>query len=138
MSMNDSIKSAVRDNVPAVTIEDSLREAIRKMTEAESTALVVKTGDELIGIITEMDLMRGVEENADLDATTAASVMTACDMITKAGAKSPCVQLDEDESAAAALAVMNEAGVHHLLVSGADGRAVGIVSARDLLRLYIS
>lgn len=138
MAINDSIRNAIKKKLPAVTIEDSIHHAIKVMTDANVTALVVITDGVLVGIITEMDLMHGVTENSNLNAAKVASVMTACELITAKGSKSPCVQLDEDESALNALRIMNEAGVHHLLVSGANGEAVGMVSAKDILKLVVS
>lgn len=138
MSLTDSIKKAIKRKLPAVSISDSLRTAITAMTNVNASAIVVKTGEEVIGIVTELDLTGGVTAHKDLDSTTVAEVMTACDLITCKGSRSPCVQLDEDETIATALSIMSEAGVHHLLISGNDGNAAGLVSAQDLLKLVVS
>lgn len=137
MSMNDTIRNAMRDDTPSVNLEDSLRTTIQKMSGANATALLVKSGDELVGIVTEMDVMHQVANDADLDEIKVSQLMTACELITSKPAKTPCVQLDEDESIKNALAIMYEAGIRNLLISGADGQAKGIVSARDLLKLAI-
>lgn len=137
MSLSDSIKNAIKTKLPSVTIDNSLQEAIEILSTANVSALVVFTGEDLVGIVTEMDMMHGVVENGDLHETKVASIMTACELITDKGTITPCIQLDLDEEVGSALNIMNEAGVHHLLVSGSDGKAAGMVSASDLLRIVI-
>ncbi len=136
MGLNDTISVAVQKSVPKVGYEDSLRAAIEEMDRSSVSALAVESGGELVGIITEMDLMNSLVQNDDLDASKVNQCMTACDLISSAPSKiSPCIQLDEDESVMNALKVMNEAGVRNLLVSGGDDKAIGLVSARDLLKI---
>ncbi|MEJ2031641.1 MAG: CBS domain-containing protein [Deltaproteobacteria bacterium] len=136
--MNEAISSAVQKGGPTVSLDDSLRTAIGKMAEAKATGLVVKSGGQVVGIITTLDLMRSVVNKEDLDETKVSQFMTACELIGAKATKSPCVQVDENESVAMALEVMDQAGVHNLLVSGGSGDAIGMVSAQELLKLAIS
>lgn len=139
MSLNDSISAAINSEIPTVTIEDSLRSAVSRMIAAKSYALMVTTEDECIGIVTAMDLMRSVSKGEDLDETRVAHFMTACELITPEGtSKTPCIQLDESETVGNAIGVMETAGVHNILVTGYEGKPVGIVSSSDLLELAIS
>ena len=138
MGLNDEISLAVNWDAPSVGIEDSLRIVIQKMIDANVSALAVKTGDHVVGVITDMDVMLGVDEGNDLDETKASSFLTACELIDDKGVKSPCVQLDAAESVGNALGVMAVAGVHNLLVSGENKKGAGMVSVHDLLRLVIS
>lgn len=135
MGLQDTISSAIQKNTPTVTIEDSLRTAIQRLGEAKASALAVRSGAELVGIVTEMDLMYSLSNGKDLDATQVAACMTACELISSKGARNPCVQLDESENVVTALNIMYEAGVHNLLVSGAGNQVLGVVAARDLLLL---
>ncbi|HSH13708.1 MAG TPA: CBS domain-containing protein, partial [Desulfurivibrionaceae bacterium] len=64
--------------------------------------------------------------------------MTACDLITRSGAKNPCVQLHEDETVGNALKLLEGAGVHSLMVSGPNSQCLGIISAGELLQAAIS
>lgn len=138
MGFNDSISAAIQKDTPAVGLEDSLRTAVRKMSDAGASAIIVQSGAELVGIVTVMDLMNSVCRNDDLDGTKVTSFMTACELITRVVARVPCIQLDEDESVKNALDIMNEAGVHDLLVSGGpQGKAIGMVSAADLLKIAV-
>ncbi len=137
MGFADSIGAAIKKDAPALALDQSLRQAIEKMASCRCCAMVVKSDDELVGIITEMDLMYSVANNANLDATRVSQIMTACDLITAQGGKSPCVQLDEDQKVKVALEIMTQAGTHHLLVSGPEDKAIGLVAACDLLALAI-
>ena len=138
MALHDAIKTAVNWRAASVDAEDSLRTVIQKMVDSKVSALVVKSGGSIIGVITDMDLMRSVVQKRDLDSEKAAAFMTVCEIITAQGSKkTPCVQLDETESVENALMIMDTAGVHNLLVAGENQQA-GMVSIRDLLRFVVS
>lgn len=139
MGINESISAAVQRDVPFVGQDESLRSAIVKMADSAESAIIVKNGEDLVGVVTDMDLMSSVVDGDDLDSTPVARFMTACELITKKAAKIPCVQLDEGESIKNALDIMYEAGVHHLLVSGgSDDEVIGMVSAKSLLKIAAS
>lgn len=137
MALHDPIRPAVRQT-PIVRMEDSLLTAAQKMASNDSSALIVKNGEELVGILTDMDVMDSIVKNGGLQDTVVADCMTACQLITENPAKSPCVQLYEGESVKNALDVMSTAGIHNLLVSCEMGLGTCMVSIRDLLRIAIS
>lgn len=137
MGLNDEIKKAVDWDTEHVDVEDSLRTVIQKMAGSKSSSLVVKNGDTVVGVITDVDLMKCLVDGDDLDTVKAKKFMTACELITSGDEDaSPCAQLDESESVLNALKVMEAAGVHNLLVSG-DKDKVGTVSARKLLECVV-
>jgi CBS domain-containing protein len=138
MSLKDTISKAIKKDTPAVVLEDTLETAIRKMVDEGCSALVVRSDDELIGIVTDMDIMDSIRQNGLTDKIKVADFMITCELITEKGIKSPCVQLDENENVENALRVMASAGVHHLLISGADNKAIGIVSSQALFKLVLS
>ena len=124
---------------PIVRLDDNLLTAVQEMTKNDVSALILKQGDELIGILTDMDIMEGIVHNgSDLSETNVASCMTACQLITDSPAKSPCVQLYEGENVKNALDVMSTAGIHNLLVSCERGVRTCMVNIRDLLKIAIS
>lgn len=137
MGFSDAIGAIVQRDTPALTLDEGLSSAITKMASCGCCAMVVKKGEELVGIVTDMDLLDSVAKNNDLETTTVAQVMSPCELITGKGSKSPCVQLDAEQNVKNALGVMNAAGTRHLLVSGPDDKAVGLVSACDLLALAL-
>lgn len=138
MGLTATIGVAVKKDAPAVSLDDSLRAAIQKMTAAGCSALVVKSGAELVGVVSEMDLLNSIVHHDNLDATKVARFMTPCEIISAKAAASPCVQLDENEKVQDALATMHNAGTHHLLVAGAGNKPIGMISVADLLKLAIS
>ena len=138
MGFNDEIVKAVNWNVPSVDMEANLRTVTQLMVENQSSALIVMMNDEVMGVVTDMDIMESLGKNDDLDETNVAEFMTSCELISNEEIASPCAQLDSAERVKNALAVMNSAGIHHLLISGEEKNKVGLVSILDLLKLVIS
>ena len=138
MSLQSEIKSVVKWQTPAVTVQSSLREVIQEMIHSNTSALVVKSENDVVGVITDMDLLACPSGKCDLDETKVPELMTPCDLITSKPAKNPCVQLGESESVANAIRALSASGTHNLVVSGAGDDKVGIVSISDLLKLTIS
>lgn len=138
MGFSDEIIKAVNWDAPSVDMEDTLRTVTQMMVDTQSSALTVMMGDEVMGVITDMDILESLGKKDSLDKTKVANSMTTCKLISDKEIKSPCAQLDSSESVINALAVMNSAGVHHLLVSNGDKKKAGIVSILDLLKLAIS
>jgi len=99
--------------------DDSLVSAARKMREQQTGSLLVTDGDQLLGIITERDVLRAVAEDVPLD--TPISEVMSKDLVTA----EPATSLRE------AARIMTEKWIRHLPVLEA-GRLVGIVSQRDL------
>lgn len=135
MGLGDAISSTVKREAPSVDVQDSLRTAITTLARGMVSALVVKRGGEVVGVVTDMDLVGSVANGADLDGVTVASFMTPCEIISDTRVQTPCVQLDETQSVENAIGVMALAGTHHLLVTGEQGACV--LSANDLLRLVV-
>ena len=100
--------------------DDTLAEAARKMWTQQTGSLLIVDGDDLVGIITERDVLKAVATDTNLEETRISQVMTK-DVISVA----PSMSLRE------AAKVMAEKWIRHLpVVDGA--RLVGIVSQRDL------
>ncbi|MGH2692584.1 MAG: CBS domain-containing protein [Actinomycetota bacterium] len=98
---------------------DTLGEAARKMWEQQTGSLLVLEGDQLLGIVTERDVLKAVATGTPMD-TPVSAVMTK-DLITV----EPNAKLRE------AAAIMTEKWIRHLPVLD-SGKLVGIVSQRDL------
>ena len=102
--------------------DDTLAEAARKMWKQQTGSLLVTDGEDLIGIITERDLVRAIADGVNPSQTAASLIMTA-DPAT--------VTADEDVSVVALK--MMRLGVRHLPVVDGNGKPVGLVSARNLV-----
>ncbi len=97
MNNKKTIRSAVKRKFPAIGIDDTLETALNVMAQANASALIVKVGEELIGVITITDIMYSLSNEDDLQDTRGSSFMTKCEFISKKAIRNPCVQLDEDE-----------------------------------------
>jgi CBS domain-containing protein len=138
MGFNDEIINAVHWDAPSVDMGANLRTVTQMMVDNQSSALTVMMGEEVMGVVTDMDILESFGRNDDLDKTKVAEFMTTCEVISNKEITSPCAQLDSAQSVENALAVMNIAGVHHLLVSNDEKKQAGIISILDLLKLVVS
>ena len=107
-------KAAVTDRA-----NDSLQAAAAKMWEQQTGSLLVTDGDELMGIVTERDVLKAVATGTPLD--TPISDLMSKDLIT----------VDPGTSLREAASIMTEKWIRHLPVLE-SGKLVGIVSQRDL------
>lgn len=126
VTMSLPVSSLVGSPVADIRPEATLVDVAKAMQAAGVGALVVAGPDGPSGIVSERDLVEAVAAGRDLAATTAAEV-----------ARSTLVWCDEDASVAEVASEMMDRYVRHVLVE-ADGRLVGVVSARDLLGVYAS
>jgi CBS domain-containing protein len=99
--------------------DDSLVSAAQKMREQQTGSLLVTDGEQLLGIVTERDVLRAVAEEVPLD--TPISEVMSKDLVTA----EPGMSLRD------AARIMTERWIRHLPVLE-GGRLVGIVSQRDL------
>jgi CBS domain-containing protein len=98
---------------------DTLEQAARKMWQQQTGSLLVLEGNDLLGIVTERDVLKAVATGMALD-TPISDVMSK-DLITVG----PGTSLRE------AAGIMTEKWIRHLPVLD-GGKLVGIVSQRDL------
>ena len=105
----------------------SLREAIGMMTESKVSSLVFQPteAEGRFGIVTERDVLRALV-GQDETAVLAAAVEDV--------GSSPLVSIDAGEYVYRAMAKMASGGFRHLGVTDTQGKLVGVLSARDLLK----
>ncbi|MET1101378.1 MAG: CBS domain-containing protein [Pyrodictiaceae archaeon] len=107
--------------------DDSVFKAVTLMHENNvGSVLVVDNEGRLVGIFTERDLVHIVAERRSLD-TRLEEVMTR-----------KLVTASPDESLAIVASRMIEHGIRHIPVVDSEGRPIGVVSIRDLLRHVIA
>ena len=99
--------------------DDTLQQAAGKMREQQTGSLLVLDGQDLVGIVTERDVLKAVATATPLD--TPVSEVMSKDLIT----------VEPGTSLREAARIMTERWIRHLPVLE-GGRLVGIVSQRDL------
>lgn len=109
---------------------ESVRTAARRMAENEVGTVVVlhpELQGRPLGIITDRDLaVRCVARGIDPDETPISRIMTT-----------PVVSVEEHTPLVDALSRMSGAAVRRVVVTGEEGRAVGILSLDDALDLLV-
>lgn len=119
------VRSAYHANPVSIEPWETLRAAARRMHDGGFSCLPVVTGSDLIGIITERDLVEAVASDVHPEASTVFSHMS----------ESPQTVTLEDDCAEAATRMLS-LGCRHLPVMSGT-KLVGIISARDLLPLAV-
>jgi CBS-domain-containing membrane protein len=137
------VRDVMSTDVVTVGKTTSYKQVARLMTEHKVNALpVVIKNDHVVGVVSETDVLRKEErrfrrlvsglsgrarrERAKAEARTAAGLMT-----------SPVITTHPDASLASAARLMSDHHIRRLPVLDASGALIGIVSRRDLLRVFL-
>ncbi|MDE3205187.1 MAG: CBS domain-containing protein [Acidobacteriota bacterium] len=121
------VSAVVSDEAVTIAAEASLAEAGRVLVEAEVGLVVVgEPGGRPTGVVSERDIVRAVAEGRDPGTTRVGDV-----------AHTDLAWCDATATVAEVADEMMNHWVRHLLVEE-EGRFLGVVSARDLLGVYVS
>lgn len=118
----DRVGEIMMRAVVTVSRADSVEAVVRAMVEHDIGSVVVVDGDAPVGLFTERDLTRQVLDQRDVLQRPVGEVMS-----------SPVIWTHPGAEIVEAFDLMNERTVRRLAVVE-DGRLVGIVTERDLLR----
>jgi CBS domain-containing protein len=102
----------------------TLEAASQKMRAFNISALPVCDGQQLVGILTERDLIRRAAAEARAPQTATVGEVMTTDLLS-------CFEDQEDTEA---LRLMQERQIHHLAVLSRDQRLVGIISLQDVAK----
>lgn len=122
--LSDVIGAVEADAPAAVAPGDPIGMVIHSMQANGVSAVLVKDGDKLIGILTERDvLLKAAGDKVDLNALAVRQLMTADPVV-----------LREEDTLAVALHTMSVGGFRHIPIVAADGDVTRIASIRDVVR----
>lgn len=120
-----TVAHIMRKNPKTVGPGTSVRSAAKHMRDERIGSLFVKKGKQLVGIVTDTDIVRrAVSTNKDLNKMTVEDIMTV-----------PIATIEGLRTVSDAHDMMGDLGVRHLGVTEA-GTIVGVISVRDLLVFY--
>jgi CBS domain-containing protein len=117
------LKEIMTSDVEVLHPNDTLQIAARKMRERDIGFLPVVDGDELIGVLTDRDLvMRALATGMQPQAMVGREMLTA-----------PPICVYDDQGVDEASRLMRENQIRRLVILGrGDGRITGVVSLGDL------
>jgi signal-transduction protein with cAMP-binding, CBS, and nucleotidyltransferase domain len=117
-----TVIQVMRRELKQVRHDAVVRDAAKRMRDEKVSSLLVEKNNELVGIITDTDVVRrAVAEGSDLMKTAVHTIMT-----------SPIATIESLRTVQDAHDMMGDLGVRHLGVTE-QGKLVGVVSVRDLL-----
>ncbi|ACJ00812.1 MULTISPECIES: CBS domain-containing protein [Rhodospirillales] len=116
------IRDIMTKDVELVNPGTTLKEAARKMRDADTGFLPVGENDRLVGTVTDRDItVRCVAEGADPNSAAVRDAMT-----------DELVFVFDDQDSSEAAQLMSERSVRRLPVLNRDKRLVGVVSLGDV------
>lgn len=118
----DSVGDLMTKDVVTVKPDEPVRSGVRAMVERDIGSVVVADGTEPLGVFTERDVTRGILNDPGFLDQPVRDVMS-----------SPPITADADAEVVFVFELMNARGIRRLPVVD-EGRLVGIVTERDLLR----
>ena len=120
----DPIKSFMVPSEKFITVarDTDVQTAARLMRDRHISSLFVTNGQEIVGILTDTDMVRRVAATGvDTLTTTAEQIMSA-----------PILTIEEDKTVLDVSDLMAEKHIRHLGVTQ-GGKLVGMISVRDIL-----
>jgi signal-transduction protein with cAMP-binding, CBS, and nucleotidyltransferase domain len=117
-----TLVQVMRKELKNVRHDVSVKDAAKRMRDEKVSSLLVEKNNDLVGIITDTDVVRrAVAEGSDLAKTAVHTIMP-----------SPIATIESLRTVQDAHDMMGDLGVRHLGVTE-KGKLVGVVSVRDLL-----
>ena len=153
MEFNDKIKDHMKADITYVEAEERLANVIFRMSKAEADIAVVKSKEDIVGVITASDIysalvkevfagnVKGAGGSVEIEDMKVIEIMkgppvkkfmSACQL----GGSNPCIQAHEDTTIKDAIRIMERSGLHHLLVMDDKSNLVGTISSNDIIRSF--
>jgi signal-transduction protein with cAMP-binding, CBS, and nucleotidyltransferase domain len=119
------VRNLMKSPVVLVGPEESLRRAAQVMQEHGIGSVVVEQSDQVVGILTERDVMHAAAQIGDVEKARVGDHMTA-----------PVVTASPNWDVTVAATEMSDRRIRHLVVLEA-GRALGVLSVRDVMSVFL-
>jgi len=117
------LRVLMQTTMATISSERVVLEAAQAMAEKRIGSLLVLDAEDIVGIVTETDMVRKVlAAGLPASSTPVGAVMNA-----------PLIQIDIDDTARDASRLMAEKRIRHLAVTE-DNKIVGLLSLRDLVK----
>lgn len=144
------IKQHMKKDIVYTTEDERLADVVFKMSNAEVDIAIVKSKNDIVGVITETDIyyalvkevlpenvngegkLRTFDDMKVIDlmrGPPVKNVMTSCDSL----GWHPCVDTFEDDTIENAIRIMQRSGLHHLLVLDKKNNLVGTLSSHEII-----
>ena len=111
-----------KNEVPMVSLHSSIKDVIVEISEKRLGTTAVIENDRIVGIITDGDIRRMLENNEDINSLHAKDIMS----------DNP-ITVDDSEMAINALDIMEKNNITQILVTNKD-KYIGVVHFHDLLK----
>jgi signal-transduction protein with cAMP-binding, CBS, and nucleotidyltransferase domain len=119
------VRNLMKSPVVSVDPEQSLQRAAQVMREHGIGSVVVEQAGQLVGILTERDVMHAAAQLGDVAQARVREHMTA-----------PVVTASPNWDVAVAAAEMHDRHIRHLVVVE-QGGALGVLSVRDVMSVFL-
>ena len=121
----EEVGDYMSSSILSISAESLAQEAAQTMESKNIGSLLVKEGENYVGIVTETDLTRKMlARGLQMDTTKVSEIMT-----------SPLLTIDCHEPLVSANQLMAKKKVRHLGVTE-DAKVVGLISVRDLVHYF--
>jgi CBS domain-containing protein len=151
VKLQETIKKYMNSALVVVAPTATLAQVAKSLAEKDTDIAVVKSGKEIVGVITDSDIFHSmksyvfqdvledlpkdvakVKVEEIMDGKLSDNFMSVCQLT---GLR-PCLMVGEEETVENAIKTMGASEAHHLLVIGSDGSVSGTLSAHDLLKSF--
>ena len=119
------VRNLMTSPVVLVGPEESLQRAAQVIQEHGIGTVVVEQSDQVVGILTERDVMHAAAQMGDVEKARVGDHMTA-----------PVVTASPNWDVTVAATEMSDRRIRHLVVLEA-GRALGVLSVRDVMSVFL-
>lgn len=65
MKLTGKVKDCMQTRVPSINVNDSVKNLIQKMLKLKSDYMVIKSNGEIVGVVTEKDILRALHGTRD-------------------------------------------------------------------------